>query len=139
MTRGRKLAIGRRGYWIATAVLLTVQWFAPKGLGVAFLAPWVMLYLARLRDADRSALHLLHLAVMFALVLVPVFVAPDAFGAYLAEVPPAQAPTPSTRDTMVFVACMGGCLIYYLAFSIWLGWIKAPPRAHEAEIVEHFT
>jgi uncharacterized membrane protein YhaH (DUF805 family) len=132
-----KLTIGRKVYWIATAALLAAQWFGPKSLGVVFLIPWIMIYLARLRDAGRSALHLLHLVAVFALVLIPVFVAPGAFEAYLADVPPAQAP--STRDTIVFVVCMVGCMIYYLAFSIWLGCIKTKRPADPAALADAFS
>ena len=132
-----KLTISRKVYWIATAVLLTAQWFGPKSLGAAFLVPWIMLYLARLRDAGRSALHLLHLAAVFGLVFIPVFVAPQAFEAYLADAPPAQSP--STRDTIVFVVCMAGCMIYYLAFSIWLGCIKSKTSTSPAVVADTFS
>lgn len=137
MRLGGKFTIGRKGYWIATAALLAIQWFGSKSLGAAPLAPWIMLYLARLRDAGRSAVHLLHLAVIVVLIFIPVFVAPDAYGAYMADVPPAQ--TPSTRDTIVFLVCIVGAIIDYLAFSIWLGWIKTASRATAPEIADHFT
>ena len=132
-----KLTVGRKGYWIATAVLLVVQWFGPKSLGLALLAPWIMLYMARLRDAGRSMLHLLHLLVVVVLVFIPVFVAPKAFEAYLNDPPVAAAP--STGDTVVFIVCIVGCLIYYLAFSIWLGCIKTKPPTDPATLADAFS
>jgi uncharacterized membrane protein YhaH (DUF805 family) len=119
---GRKLTISRKGYWIATAVLVALQGFGPNGIALPLLAPWIMLYLARLRDAGRPALHLLHLAAVVILVFIPAFAAPDAFQAYLENAPAAHEP--STRSTIVFLVCMVGGMIYYLAFSIWLGCIK---------------
>jgi uncharacterized membrane protein YhaH (DUF805 family) len=134
---GRKFTIDRKGYWIATAVLLALQWFGPKITGVVLLAPWIMLYLARLRDAGRSALHLLHLAAVMVLIFIPAFIAPDAFGAYLSDVPSEQAP--STVDTIVFLVCVVGCLVYYIAFSIWLGCIKTKARANPAALADAFS
>ena len=137
MKLGGKFTIDRKGYWIATAVLMALQWFGPKSLGAALLAPWIMLYLARLRNAGRSALHLLHLAVVVLLIFIPAFATPEAFGAYLADAPSAQ--TPSTRDTLVFLVCIVSCMVYYIAFSIWLGCIKTAARTTAPEIAEHFT
>ena len=137
MRPGRKFTIGRKGYWIATAVLLALQWFGPGITGVVLLAPWIMLYLARLRDAGRSAWRLLHLAAVMALVLLPVFLAPDAFGFYLSEA--AGVPTPSTKDTVVFLVCMVGGMAYYIAFSIWLGCIRTKTRADPAALADAFS
>lgn len=137
MRLGGKLTIGRKGYWIATVVLLVVQGFGPKGLGVALLAPWIMLYLARLRNAGRSALHLLHLAVVVGLILIPAFAAPAALNAYLADAPTGL--TTSASDTIVFVACVGGAIVYYLAFSIWLGCIKTRTPVDPATLVDTFS
>ena len=136
MTLG-KLTVGRKGYWIATAALVAVQWFGPKGLGLALLAPWIILYLARLRDAGRSARHLLHLVAVVTLVFIPVFIAPKAFEAYLSDVPSGQ--TPSTGETIVFLVCMVGCLIYYFAFSIWLGCVKTKTPADPAALADAFS
>ena len=116
---------------------MAVQGFGPKGLGVALLAPWIILYLARLRDAGRSALHLLHLVAVVALVFIPVFAAPKAFEAYLSDAPSAR--TPSTGDTIVFLVCMVGCLIYYFAFSIWLGCIKTKTPTNPAALADTFS
>jgi uncharacterized membrane protein YhaH (DUF805 family) len=119
---GRKLTIGRRGYWVATAALMALQGFGPNGIALPLLAAWIMLYLARLRDAGRPALHLLHLAAVVILVFIPAFAAPDAFQAYLENASAAREP--STKSTVLFLVCMVGGLIYYFAFSIWLGCIK---------------
>ena len=137
MRLGRKFTVGRKGYWIATVVLLAIQGFGPEGLGVALLAPWIMLYLARLRDAGRSARHLLHLAIVVALIVIPVFAAPEAYGTYLADVPSAQ--TPSTMETVVFLVGVAGGVIYYVAFSIWLGCIKTKAPADPAALADAFS
>jgi uncharacterized membrane protein YhaH (DUF805 family) len=134
---GRKFTLGRKGYWIATAALLAVQWLGPKSLGVALLAPWIMLYMARLRDAGRSALHLLHLAAVVALILVPAFAAPEAFRTYMAETPTTQ--TPSTIDTIVFLVGVVGGIAYYVAFSIWLGCIRTKAPADPAALADAFS
>jgi uncharacterized membrane protein YhaH (DUF805 family) len=134
---GGKLTIGRQGYWIATAALLAIQWFGPKSLGVALLAPWIMLYLARLRNAGRSALHLLHLVVAVALIFIPVFATPEAFGAYMADIPSAR--TPSTGDTIVFLVCIVGAVVYYLAFSIWLGCVRTKTTIAPAVLADTFS
>lgn len=137
MRLGRKFTIGRKGYWIATVILLTIQGFGPEILGVALLAPWIMLYLARLRDAGRSALPLLHLAGAVVLVIIPAFAAPEAFGTYLADIPSAQ--TPSTMDTIVFLIGVVGGMIYYIAFSIWLGCIKTKAPVDPAALADAFS
>ncbi|CAN5496362.1 hypothetical protein BH10PSE3_BH10PSE3_32660 [soil metagenome] len=137
MRLGGKFTIGRKGYWIATAVLVALQWFGPKSLGVALLAPWIMLYVARLRDAGRSALHLLHLAAMVVLIIIPLAIAPQSYWAYAAAVPVSR--TPSMRDTIVFMVCMAGAVVYYLAFSIWLGCIRIKTRTDPATLAEAFS
>lgn len=133
---GGKLTIGRKGYWIATAVLMTIQGFGPTGLGLALLAPWIMLYLARLRNAGRSAAHLLHVAGAVVLIFIPVFATPEAFGAYMADVPPI-GPLP-IADTIVFLVCIVGAVAYYIAFSIWLGCIKTKAATDPAAIADAF-
>lgn len=137
MKPGRKFTIGRKGYWIATVVLLAIQGFGPKGLGVALLAPWIMLYLARLRDAGRSALHLLHLAVVTGLIFIPAFAAPAALDAYLSDAPTGL--TTSARDTIVFLVCVGGAVVYYIAFSIWLGCVRTKAPADPAAFADAFS
>lgn len=113
--------------------MTAAQALGPETITHILFVPWFVLYLARLRNAGRSAWHVLHVVPIFALVLTPVFVAPDAFATYTGN--GAAVPAPSTTDTLVFLACMLVAIAYYLAFAIWLGCIrpKAPPQASLAD------
>ena len=128
-----KLSLDRKWYWIVTAIMTAAQLFGPEAVGYALFVPWFVLYLARLRNAGRSALHLLHLVPVVVLILVPMFIVPGAATAYLGG--SVSAPEPSTRDTLLFLAFMLSAIAYYLAFAIWLGCIrsKTSPQATVAD------
>jgi uncharacterized membrane protein YhaH (DUF805 family) len=136
---GRKLTISRKGYWIATSVLMVAGFLMPekRWLNIAIFFAWMMLYRARLRDAGRSAFAMLHLLAILALLLIGAVFAPDAFLKYVGGTQPGRPPT--GFETALLVASLGVSVIYYFWFSIWLGCIKPAPRATTTEIVEHFS
>ncbi len=139
MRLGRKFAISRKGYWIATAALMISGYLAPAEgwLSTVILIGWFALYMARIRDAGRSPFVLLHLFAAMAIILAGALLAPEVFLKYIKDEEPASPPP--VLDCVVFAASLAGGVAYYLWFSIWLGCVKAKPRATQAEIAENFT
>lgn len=116
------MRIGRRQYWLFAGLLLALQaamaFLDPGFSGAPLMFTWFLVYAWRLHDFGRSAWWAaLLLAVMTALVVAIVVVAPDAFDRFWNGAPI----EPPAGQTFLFDLLFGACLVLNVGSTIWLG------------------